>query len=90
MKRLITAVSFAVLAVPAVAAQPFEQTELDRAVPQIADNASAGASRSRTDRGLPFEQTELDRALAGVSVKQRDARAAAQPWVDYNFIAPAL
>lgn len=90
MKRLITAVSFAVLAVPAVAAQPFEQTELDRAVPQIADNASAGASRSRTDRGLPFEQTELDRALAGVSVDQRDTRAAAQPWVDYNFIAPAL
>jgi hypothetical protein len=89
MKRIITAVSFAVLAVPAVA-QPFEQTELDRAVPQIADNASAGASRSRTDRGLPFEQSELDRALAGVSVKQRDARAAAQPWVDYNFIAPAL
>lgn len=89
MKRLITAVSFAVLAVPAVAAQPFEQTELDRALPQISENASAGATRS-ADRGLPFEQTELDRALADVTVKARDSRVTAQPSVDYNFIAPAL
>ena len=59
MKRLVTAVSFAVLAVPAVAAQPFEQTELDRALPQV-------------------------------NVKARGTAVAAQPWVDYNFIAPAL
>jgi hypothetical protein len=38
MKRFIAAVSFAVLAVPAFAAEmgaPFEQTELDRALPSI-------------------------------------------------------
>lgn len=38
MKRLITAVSFAVLAVPAIAAErsaPFEQTQLDRAQPNV-------------------------------------------------------
>lgn len=38
MKRLITAVSFAVLAVPALAAQtgaPYDQNEVDRALPPI-------------------------------------------------------
>lgn len=42
MKRVIAAVSFAVLAVPAFAAQtPFEQTELDRALPSVQEKASA-------------------------------------------------
>lgn len=50
MKRIIAAVSFAVLAAPAFAAEvgaPFEQTEFDRALPNIqerADNASYGAT----------------------------------------------
>ncbi len=46
MKRIIAAVSFAVLAAPAFAA-PFEQTELDRVLPNVqnaADNASYGAT----------------------------------------------
>lgn len=90
MKRLITAVSFAVLAVPALAAQPFEQTQLDRALPQIGENASAGATRQSAERGVPFEQTQLDRAPTDVNVQARNARVAAQPVVDYNFIAPAL
>jgi hypothetical protein len=34
MKRLIAAVSFALIAAPAVAT-PFEQTELDRALPEL-------------------------------------------------------
>ena len=62
MKRLITAVSFAVLAVPAFAAE----------------------------RGAPYEQTQADRALPDVSIKERPANVAARPFVDYNFIAPAL
>ena len=42
MKRVIAAVSFAALAVPAFAAQtPFEQTELDRALPSVQEKASA-------------------------------------------------
>jgi hypothetical protein len=44
MKRIIAAVSFAVLAVPALAAErgaPFEQTELDRALPQVEITAAA-------------------------------------------------
>jgi opacity protein-like surface antigen len=47
MKRLIAAVSFAVLAAPVIAAEasaPFEQTQLDRVLPTLEQNASAGAS----------------------------------------------
>lgn len=44
MKRLIAAVSFAVIATP-VLATPFEQTQLDRNLPQvIAVDASAESS----------------------------------------------
>lgn len=65
MKRFIAAVSFAALAVPAFAAEaPFEQTELDRALPQVSESASTGASREGAERGLPFEQIDLDRAPA--------------------------
>jgi opacity protein-like surface antigen len=51
MKRLIAAVSLAVLAVPAFAAEvsaPFEQTQFDRALPTFqarsVERASAGAT----------------------------------------------
>lgn len=64
MKRLIAAVSFAALAVPAVAAEngkPFEQLDLDRALPQIDIPA---VERSNVDvRSLPYEQAQADRAL---------------------------
>ena len=74
MKRIIAAVSFAALAVPALAVEhgkPFEETELDRQLPQInvpapADKRTADA-RSRTSR-----------------------TAESSPWAnDWNFIAPA-
>jgi len=48
MKRIITAVSFAVLAVPAFAADlPYEQTQFDRNLPSVqerAGDASVGAT----------------------------------------------
>jgi hypothetical protein len=47
MKRLIAAVSLAVLAAPVIAAEvssPFEQNQLDRVLPTLEQNASAGAS----------------------------------------------
>jgi hypothetical protein len=53
MKRIIAAVSFAVLAVPAFAVEvsaPFEQTQLDRAVPNVqerADHASSGSTSAK-------------------------------------------
>jgi hypothetical protein len=60
MKRLITAVSFAVLAVPAFAGAPYEQNQFDRALPQSEKKSSERTSAAQ--RGLPFEQVELDRA----------------------------
>lgn len=61
MKRLIAAVSFAVLAVPAFAGAPYDQNEVDRALPQIAEKARA--PKARAPRGLPFDQVQIDRAL---------------------------
>jgi hypothetical protein len=93
MKRLIAAVSFAVLAVPAFAAErgaPYEQTQFDRALPRVSENASAGATAARNERNLPYEQSQADRALADVAIKERPARMATRPFVDHNFIAPAL
>jgi hypothetical protein len=52
MKYLIAAIAFSTFAVPALADnRPFEQTELDRALPEISvDSASAGSVAS------PFTQ----------------------------------
>ena len=55
MKRIIAAVSFAALAVPALAVEhgkPFEQTEVDRALPQVKDPAPAD-KRSTDSRSQP-------------------------------------
>ena len=49
MKRIIAAVSFAVLSAPALAANglPFEQTQFDRGINNSEQNASAGNSRAQ-------------------------------------------
>jgi hypothetical protein len=51
MKRLIAAVSFAVIAAPAVAT-PFEQTELDRALPSLAQENVRYAAAWADDHNL--------------------------------------
>jgi hypothetical protein len=64
MKRLIVAAALAALAVPAFAVEtgkPFEQTELDRALPQI--NVPAPAQSSVDSASLPYEQAQVDRTL---------------------------
>ena len=63
MKRLIAAVSFAVLAVPAFAetGKPFEQLDLDRALPEI--NFPPVAQSNVDPRSLPYEQAQVDRIL---------------------------
>ena len=64
MKRLILAAALAALAVPAFAVEigkPFEQTELDRALPEV--NIPAPAQRSVDSASLPYEMTQADRAL---------------------------
>jgi hypothetical protein len=90
MKRLITAVSFAVLAVPALAqnGKPFEQLDLERALPEV--QIAADEARSVDSRSLPYEQAQVDRELPSFDTG-RVHLAAESPWAnDWNFIAPAL
>jgi hypothetical protein len=63
MKRLIAAVSFAVLAVPALAqnGKPFEQLDLDRALPDI--HFPVAEPSSVDPRSAPYEQAQVDREL---------------------------
>jgi len=64
MKRLIVAAALAALAVPAFAVEigkPFEQTELDRALPEV--NIPAPVQRSVDAASLPYEQVQVDRML---------------------------
>ncbi len=97
MKRLITAVSFAVLATSAAAAdrgKPFEQLDVDRALPTVAERSIAAGTDSRK---LPYEQVNVNRALyasAGSSTRSdveigRDVEEESAFAADHNFIAPA-
>ena len=84
MKRLIAAAVLAALAVPAFAVEigaPFEQTELDRALPTFDTNRVQFAAVSGS--------TVSDASIAS---EPADAAPATQsPWAnDWNFIAPAL
>ena len=104
MKRLITAVSFAVLAVPAVAAElPYDQNLVDRALP----NVSVQATDTQSSRfAAPYDQNLVDRALPNIEERRTafaassgDTRSDAEiateastesPWAnDHHFIAPA-
>jgi hypothetical protein len=77
MKRLIAAVSFALITAPAFSVEigkPYEQVDVDRALPNISESrtqvAASGATRS-------------DREIA---TDERGGSVWAQ---DHNFIAPA-
>jgi hypothetical protein len=64
MKRLIAAAALAALAIPAFAVEigkPFEQTELDRTLPEV--NIPAPVQRSVDPASLPYEQAQVDRVL---------------------------
>ena len=59
MKRIIAAVSFAALAVPALAVEhgkPFEQTEADRALPQV--STPAPVDKRSTDSRSPSSSSQ--------------------------------
>jgi predicted membrane chloride channel (bestrophin family) len=74
MKRILAAVSFAVLATPAFAAQisaPYEDTQNDRALPNVQTTGERGTtSRSNEGKSNSSEANPWKN--------------------DYNFIAPAL
>jgi hypothetical protein len=49
MKRILAAISLALLAAPAVAldvSAPYEQTQIDRQLPNLDSGASAGSTRA--------------------------------------------
>ena len=51
MKRLIAVLSLAALSAPAFA-QPYEQTQFDRGIYNVEQNASAGSTVSRADNSV--------------------------------------
>ena len=106
MKRLIAAVALTSVALSASALEigkPFEQLDLDRALPNI-EFASVGEYVA--DSHAPYEQLVIDRALPNLGGQNAQFAAAAgstrsdastsevstaSPWAnDWNFIAPAL
>lgn len=107
MKRLIAAVSFAVLATPAFAdnGKPFEQLDLDRALPNIPEVA-VSSTQYPFGASAPYEQVEVDRALPNLPMERSRVAASdstrsdielstdspeESPWAkDHNFIAPPM
>jgi len=107
MKRLIAAVSFAVLATPAFAGngRPFEQLDLDRALPNIPE-VVVRSTQYPFGGSAPYEQAEVDRALPNLPVEHSRVAASdstrsdielstdaaeESPWAkDHNFIAPPM
>ena len=107
MKRLILASALSAVALSASALEigkPFEQLDIDRALPNI---EFAPVAPYVADSRAPFEQLAIDRALpnlpgqnaqfaevAGSTRSDASAGggvAAKSPWAnDWNFIAPAL
>src|SRR5499426_1490624 len=96
MKRLIAAVALSSLALSASAVEigkPFEQLDLDRALPNI---EFAPVQEYVAGKNAPFEQLVIDRALPNVASRADSAsvgstQSAHSVWAnDYNFIAPAL
>jgi len=98
MKRLIVAAALAVSGpVLADTVAPFEQNELDRALPSVPENVAYGQIPAER---MPFEQTQLDRGAIGEpervqlaslgDTSYRSAEGSESPWAnDHSFIAPA-
>ena len=102
MKRLILAASIA-FSTSALAdnGKPFEQTELDRALPQI-EFAAVGPYVAGSN--APYEEVMIDRALPNLPEKatqyaeagggtrvDASSETTESPWAkDYHFIAPPL
>ena len=96
MKRLIAAVALSSLALSAGAVEigkPFEQLDLDRALPNI---EFAPVQEYVAGKNAPYEQLVIDRTLPNVAGRAESAstgstQSSQSPWAnDYNFIAPAL
>lgn len=76
MKRLIATLCFAVLATPVLAdnGKPFEQLDLDRALPNIPEPVQAPTVYPFAG-SAPYDQLAVDRALPDIAVKGEPARS---------------
>jgi len=95
MKRLIAAVSFAAFAVPSIAAEygkPFEQLDLDRALPQlnISEVQSSGRATQVASSGSTRSDVEIAVDANDVESTGRSGFASGAWADDHNFIAPSL
>ena len=105
MKKLIVAVSFAVLSTSVLATgMPFEQVDLDRQMPNIPESRKTGVDYPFGGTA-PYDQLVVDLALPNVDVRGDSSLVAAggntrsdvelsaaegSAWSnDHNFIAPA-
>lgn len=79
MKRLIAALSLAVISASALAqnGKPFEQIDIDRALPNIPERQAAPTVYP-FGGSAPYEQLVVDRALPEVRVGERTVVAAFQ------------
>ena len=96
MKRLIAAVALSSLALSAGAVEigkPFEQLDLDRALPNV---EFAPVQEYVAGKNAPYEDLAIDRTLPNVGGHSGEAstgstQSSQSAWAnDYNFIAPAL
>jgi hypothetical protein len=76
MKRLIATLCFAVLATPVLAdnGKPFEQLDLDRALPNIPESAETPTVYP-FGGSAPYDQLAVDRALPDIGVKGEPVRS---------------
>ena len=93
MKRIIAAVSLAVLAVPVFAAEravPFEQTQFDRGFLAEQANGASGPSTGASTAGgrTPYEQLQIDRGVPPYTVPHEHAVKDPVWGNDQGFIAP--
>lgn len=98
MKRILVAVSFAVLAVPAFAddrGAPYEVTQFNRGVPDqrlphgtgTSGAAAAAPTRADSDRGVAGQRLQRGAATSGATAAA--PTRADSVWArDWNFIAP--
>jgi hypothetical protein len=78
MKRLIAAASFAVLASSAFAVEigkPYEQVDIDRALPNIPERAPSETAYP-LNGSAPYDQLAVDRALPDIVAGDRTRFAA--------------
>jgi hypothetical protein len=90
MKRLIAAVSFAVLSSPALAetGKPFEQLDVDRALPNVAER-TVSATEYSFGGSAPYDQLALDRAAPELRVERTQVASSGETRSDVEISTEA-